>query len=70
MYPTERYRLILRHDIVSENETIEIDPPCVVEFTVPHALSFPGGPIDIEEMFDRMSERMKHGILQRKARRN
>ena len=59
MHPIERYRLILRHDIVSENETIEIDPPYV--------FSFRDGSIDIEEMFNRMSERLKHGILQRKA---
>lgn len=67
MHPIERYRLILRHDIVSENETIEIDPPCVVEYIVPYVFSFRDGSIDIEEMFNQMSERMKHGLLQQKA---
>ena len=51
--PMERYKLILRHDMVDGIRTYEIDPPCVVEFCALRG-QIRGAPCVIDDILERM----------------
>jgi len=53
-FPLERYRLTLRHDMISGPDVLEIDSPVVVEYCMPRGF-LEGGPCVIDKMLDRMS---------------
>ena len=54
-FPLERYRLILRHDMIAGADKIEIDPPFVVEYCSPRGAG-PSGPVLINGILDRMKD--------------
>ena len=59
-YPIERYRLTLRHDMVSGPDVIRIDPPFTVEYCMPRGRT-ESGPYVVNELLDRMhSEVLNH----------
>lgn len=59
-FPLERYRLTLRHDMISGPDVIRIDQPFVVEYCMPRGICA-GGPLLINEMLERMrSEVLNH----------
>lgn len=49
--PIERYRIILRHEILTEDEIISMGPPHVVEYCAPRGHIF-REPVIIGEMMD------------------
>ena len=53
-FPLERYRLTLRHDMISGPDVLEIDSPVVVEYCMPRGL-LEGGPCVVDKLLDKMS---------------
>ena len=52
-FPIERYRLTLRHDMLSGPDIVEIDQPFVVDYCMPRGRC-DSGPHSINVMLDRM----------------
>ena len=59
-FPIERYRLTLRHDMISGPDVIRIDPPFAVEYCMPRG-NVESGPYVVNELLNRMhSEVLNH----------
>ena len=52
-FPLERYRLTLRHDMLVGSDTVEIDPPFIVDYCMPRG-RLDSGPCVVNWMLDRM----------------
>ena len=59
-FPIERYRLTLRHDMISGLDTVEIDQPFVAEYCMTRGRVESGACV-INELFDRL----RHEVLKR-----
>ncbi len=59
-FPIERYRLTLRHDMISGLDVIRIDQPFAVEYCMPRGI-IESGPYVVNELLNRMhSEVLNH----------
>lgn len=65
-FPVERYRLTLRHELLTGSDAIEIDPPYFVEYLAPkNAMS--SGPIAVNAMLGKMQYEILHRYGQEAA---
>lgn len=63
-FPIERYRLTLRHDMISGPDVIRIDPPFAVEYCMPRGKTDAGACV-VNELL----EKMRHEVMEHMVRR-